>query len=202
MKVPKFLCVLVQVLLLLLRSTRCHGWGTIGHEVVANVAWAALSAEARTWVTLLLSSNGTSSFPATTTIRHANDQDASNSRATTLKTIQQEDNSPLGEVADWADQVRHYLPWSAPLHYIDVRDDLLAHGCHVDPALNPQCRFLYERDCPDDTCVAGAIVNYTHQLLLPQHWNQPQSLLRGTRPFQPTIGGSKATKEALMFLTQ
>ena len=27
-----------------------------------------------------------------------------------------------------------------------------------------ECNFAYQRDCPNDVCVAGAIQNYTHQL--------------------------------------
>lgn len=92
--------------------------------------------------------------------------------------------TPLAIVADWADQVRFYYKWSSPLHYIDVRDDIiLPRGCPVksmstttlngvltdDTPFNnvtysSNCYFNYTRDCPNDICAAGAIMNYTTQL--------------------------------------
>jgi hypothetical protein len=178
----------------------CHGWGTTGHEIVANVAWRRLSNETRAWVLQVL--NATDEDDETV-ISDNNDDDP---------------GSPLGAVADWADQVRHFLPWSAPLHYIDVRDDLFSEGCHTAPHLNPSCRFDYDRDCRNNTCVAGAIVNYTHQLLrmvelaAAVHPNisskQQQQLLRGSEslkddlPFLNEVSNIPKTKEALMFLTQ
>ncbi|XP_027098347.1 endonuclease 2 [Coffea arabica] len=62
----------------------------------------------------------------------------------------------LGSLCSWADRVKFHYPWSSPLHYIDTPDNL--------------CTYLYSRDCKDengtkDRCVAGAINNYTSQLL-------------------------------------
>ncbi|KAK6146861.1 hypothetical protein DH2020_020730 [Rehmannia glutinosa] len=62
----------------------------------------------------------------------------------------------LGSVCSWADRVRFRYHWSAPLHFIDTPDNL--------------CTYQYKRDCKDgdgiqDRCVAGAINNYTTQLL-------------------------------------
>ncbi|GER32783.1 endonuclease 2 [Striga asiatica] len=62
----------------------------------------------------------------------------------------------LSNVCLWADRVRFRYHWSAPLHYIDTPDNL--------------CTYQYKRDCKDgdgiaDMCVAGAINNYTTQLL-------------------------------------
>ncbi|KAK6122284.1 hypothetical protein DH2020_043904 [Rehmannia glutinosa] len=62
----------------------------------------------------------------------------------------------LGSVCSWADRVRFRYHWSAPLHFIDTPDNL--------------CSYQYKRDCKDgdgiqDRCVAGAINNYTTQLL-------------------------------------
>eukprot|EP00339_Tiarina_fusa_P022639 CAMPEP_0117005448 /NCGR_PEP_ID=MMETSP0472-20121206/6063_1 /TAXON_ID=693140 ORGANISM="Tiarina fusus, Strain LIS" /NCGR_SAMPLE_ID=MMETSP0472 /ASSEMBLY_ACC=CAM_ASM_000603 /LENGTH=353 /DNA_ID=CAMNT_0004706697 /DNA_START=291 /DNA_END=1352 /DNA_ORIENTATION=- len=118
--------------------------------MVANIAWHRIQNEdTKAWIeTILGPQNGT--------------DDA---------------GSPLAAVADWADRVRHFKPWSGPLHYIDVRDDLYKGGCHYTnnsssnsssgssnaPAAG--CSFDYERDCPNDICVAGAILNYTSQLL-------------------------------------
>jgi S1/P1 Nuclease len=96
--------------------------------------------------------------------------------------------SPLAVVADWADRVRYYEPWTAPLHFIDVQDDVIAGGCPVAVVVNnkhtdasdhhqiqqqpvpdadqQQCQFIYARDCVDNVCVAGAILNYTKALLV------------------------------------
>ncbi|KAM7484577.1 hypothetical protein LguiA_000586 [Lonicera macranthoides] len=62
----------------------------------------------------------------------------------------------LGSVCSWADRVRFRYRWSSPLHYIDTPDNL--------------CSYQYTRDCKDESgvearCVAGAINNYTTQLL-------------------------------------
>ncbi|KAK3018733.1 hypothetical protein RJ639_003027 [Escallonia herrerae] len=62
----------------------------------------------------------------------------------------------LGSVCSWADHVKFHYRWSPPLHYIDTPDNL--------------CTYQYDRDCKDengvkDRCVAGAINNYTSQLL-------------------------------------
>ncbi|CAM8881675.1 unnamed protein product [Rhodiola kirilowii] len=61
----------------------------------------------------------------------------------------------LGSLCSWADRVRFRYHWSAPLHFINT------------PQL---CSFKYSRDCKDedgvaDRCVAGAVNNYTMQLL-------------------------------------
>jgi hypothetical protein len=193
---------LLRTLVVLLAAaccpSACHSWGTTGHEIVANVAWRRLSNEARAWVVQVLNATMENS-----TVNNVRDDE--------------DPGSPLGAVADWADRVRHFLPWSAALHYIDVRDDLFSDGCHMDPHLNPSCRFDYDRDCPNNTCVAGAIVNYTHQLLqrvddLSQDDSstskQPaQPQLRGSgslndSPFSDQVSSIPKTKEALMFLTQ
>jgi len=109
--------------------------------------------------------------------------------------------SPLASVADWADTAKytHDYHWTGPLHYIDIRDDLIPGGCPVIPPPPPppqtprsrsldtntnvtttfssssssSCHFDYQRDCPRDFCVAGAIVNYTSQLA---HHNKSQSM--------------------------
>ncbi|KAJ7954110.1 Endonuclease [Quillaja saponaria] len=62
----------------------------------------------------------------------------------------------LGSVCSWADHVKFIYHWSSALHYIDTPDNL--------------CNYQYERDCKDGNgekgrCVAGAINNYTTQLL-------------------------------------
>ncbi|EPS72659.1 hypothetical protein M569_02096, partial [Genlisea aurea] len=62
----------------------------------------------------------------------------------------------LGSLCLWADHVKFRYHWSQPLHYVDTPDNL--------------CSYQYSRDCKDqdglpDRCVAGAINNYTSQLL-------------------------------------
>ncbi|CAO2180751.1 unnamed protein product [Urochloa humidicola] len=62
----------------------------------------------------------------------------------------------LSSLCSWADDVKFRYHWSSPLHYIDTPDDL--------------CTYSYDRDCKDEDgvegrCVAGAINNYTSQLL-------------------------------------
>ncbi|KAL1568426.1 Endonuclease 2 [Salvia divinorum] len=62
----------------------------------------------------------------------------------------------LGSLCSWADRVKFRYHWSSPLHYLNTPDNL--------------CNYQYNRDCKDedgiqDRCVAGAINNYTTQLL-------------------------------------
>ncbi|XP_019160304.1 PREDICTED: endonuclease 2 isoform X2 [Ipomoea nil] len=61
----------------------------------------------------------------------------------------------LSSMCSWADNVRFRFHWSAPLHFINTPD---------------VCNFQYKRDCKDEDgevgrCVAGAINNYTTQLV-------------------------------------
>ncbi|KAI3467078.1 hypothetical protein Pfo_023741 [Paulownia fortunei] len=65
-------------------------------------------------------------------------------------------DNDLASLCSWADRVRFRYHWSSALHYIDTPDNL--------------CTYQYDRDCKDedgtqDRCVAGAINNYTNQLL-------------------------------------
>ncbi|GAV66294.1 S1-P1_nuclease domain-containing protein [Cephalotus follicularis] len=61
----------------------------------------------------------------------------------------------LASLCSWADQIRFHYRWSAALHFIDTPE---------------VCNYNYARDCHDEAgnknrCVAGAINNYTSQLL-------------------------------------
>ncbi|XVF84774.1 hypothetical protein PTKIN_Ptkin17bG0065600 [Pterospermum kingtungense] len=61
----------------------------------------------------------------------------------------------LGSVCSWADQVKFRYRWSSALHFLNTPDT---------------CNYQYKRDCKDEDgelgrCVAGAINNYTSQLL-------------------------------------
>ncbi|KAG6398925.1 hypothetical protein SASPL_140397 [Salvia splendens] len=73
----------------------------------------------------------------------------------------------LGSLCSWADRVKFRYHWSSPLHYINTPDDL--------------CNYQYNRDCKDedgiqDICVAGAINNYTTQLLSYQDTSSTNNL--------------------------
>nr|ANW72271.1 bifunctional nuclease 1 [Tradescantia hirsutiflora] len=59
----------------------------------------------------------------------------------------------LSALCTWPDQIRYWYKfrWTSPLHFIDTPDK--------------DCTFDYTRDCPDDKCVAGAIQNFTSQLM-------------------------------------
>ncbi|KAL0699204.1 hypothetical protein Bca4012_055326 [Brassica carinata] len=59
----------------------------------------------------------------------------------------------LAAVCSWPDEIKR-LPqwkWTAALHFADTPDY--------------KCNYDYSRDCPEDWCVAGAIFNYTNQLI-------------------------------------
>jgi S1/P1 Nuclease len=158
-----------------------HAWGKQGHEMVGNVAYALLDNTTQHWVDNILQGAQHTPNNDTTT---ADDDDC-------------EDCASLGQVADWADAVKytHDYHWTAPLHYADVRNDLIVPGgCPViiddvyhknsnnnnnnkdtttttttnssRTGINSNCHFEYERDCARDVCVAGAITNYTHRLLI------------------------------------
>lgn len=78
-------------------------------------------------------------------------------------------DNDLGSLCSWADQVRPHYRWSSALHYIDTPDNL--------------CSYQYNRDCKDedgiqDRCVAGAIYNYTNQLITANsQYNLTEALL-------------------------
>ncbi|KAL8549585.1 hypothetical protein ACS0TY_008430 [Phlomoides rotata] len=79
----------------------------------------------------------------------------------------------LSTLSTWADGVKTQYPWSRALHYVYTPDKL--------------CTYNYTRDCKDeegvkDRCVAGAINNYTTQLLTyhkssPNSYNLTEALL-------------------------
>ncbi|KAE8719840.1 Endonuclease 1 [Hibiscus syriacus] len=88
-------------------------------------------------------------------------------------------NGDLSSLCVWPDQVRHWYRyrWDKSLHFIDTPD--------------VACSYEFSRDCHDqhgvkDMCVAGAIQNFTSQLL---HFREGSS----DRPYNMT--------EALLFLS-
>lgn len=61
----------------------------------------------------------------------------------------------LASVCSWADEIKFHYPWSRSLHYVNTPD---------------VCNYQFARDCKDESgrkgrCVAGAVQNYTRQLL-------------------------------------
>jgi hypothetical protein len=144
-------------------------WGKEGHEVVGNLAWKLLSEQSQSAVRNI------------------------------LQDVPIPDNctacSPLGQVADWADTVRrtHEYFWSGPLHYVDIMDEQIQGGCPVrnetQKISQDECRFEYERDCANDICVAGAVVNYT------------QHLHKFRRDETREYGDELLVRDSLMFLT-
>ncbi|KAI3832949.1 hypothetical protein MKW98_025833 [Papaver atlanticum] len=88
-------------------------------------------------------------------------------------------NGDLSALCTWPDQIRHWYKyrWTSSLHFIDTPDNA--------------CTFDYSRDCHDphgkkDMCVAGAIQNFTSQLM---HYKEGSS----DRQYNMT--------EALLFLS-
>ncbi|KAK1303228.1 Endonuclease 1 [Acorus calamus] len=76
----------------------------------------------------------------------------------------------LSALCTWPDQIRHWYKyrWTSNLHFIDTPDNA--------------CTFDYSRDCHDpkglkDMCVAGAIRNFTSQLMHYRDDNLTESLL-------------------------
>lgn len=75
----------------------------------------------------------------------------------------------MSSVANWADQMTHtdQFRWTEPLHFVNVQDS--SKAC-ITPDGYHKCTFVYSRDCVDthghkDFCNAGAIANYTGQLV-------------------------------------
>ncbi|OMO65081.1 S1/P1 nuclease [Corchorus olitorius] len=74
----------------------------------------------------------------------------------------------LAAVCSWADDIKWYYKWhwTSPLHYVDTPDF--------------KCNYNYCRDCHDsnghnNSCVTGAIFNYTSQLYSAYQGSNPQS---------------------------
>ena len=119
-----------------------YSWGTDGHEIIGNIAYERLSTKSQEKACAILSMN--------------DDNDP---------LFGDDGQSCLGRIADWADAYKysHDGGWSKPLHYVDVEDSLVTNGCHYNNTDN--CTFVYERDCANDFCVAGAVTNYSTRLI-------------------------------------
>lgn len=165
----------VIIYLLLFHSLPVEAWGSDGHEIVANIAYRRLSNSTRTAVNTLLMGN--SKKAVVIEDEFLEQEYLREHRALELKELgitTNFTNSPLAKVANWADHVRYTKSWSwtAPLHFIDVQDTYYTNGCHYDDLVEPwnkkknkeKCKFVYDRDCKNDFCAAGAISNYSNIL--------------------------------------
>ena len=173
-------------------------WGEIGHEIVANIAWSRLDDDPQLQMHLRKILNVTQSHTTTTVFGNVK-EDGHIDDNISFHNDDDDPGSPFAQVANWADHVRHFLPWSGQLHFIDVQDEIIDGGCHYHPhhhdddnddehhndgqGNNDKCMFFYERDCVDNECVAGAILNYSTQLLPAameqKHQMEKQQLLLG-----------------------
>lgn len=146
-----FLTTLI-VYLLVVNPHETEAWGRDGHEIVANVAYRRLSRSARAEINAILLSPSSNDDRRRGDVEHQQDDDG---------------DTPLARVADWPDRVRYTKEWSwsAPLHFVDVRDDAYEGGCRYRESTaaddERRCELVYERDCANDFCVAGAIANYS-----------------------------------------
>ena len=137
----------------------CRAWGKLGHQTVANVAWDLLDESTR----------------------HQIQQVLDGSAEPQVHSICAEPCSPLAFVADWADDARYsrYWHWTGGLHYVDIQDDSMPSECMNDQTGNHdlmvECRFQHARDCQDDFCVSGAILNYTQQLMTADQQKNPDN---------------------------
>jgi hypothetical protein len=149
-----------------------HAWGEIGHEIVANIAWTRLDDDPQLQMHLRKILNVTVTVTTSNTTKSITNAGKHDNNSNS----DEDDGSPLANVANWADHVRHFLPWSGPLHFIDIQDEVIDGGCHYHPHFDVvshdddddnrrACMFHYERDCVENGCVAGAILNYSSQLL-------------------------------------
>jgi hypothetical protein len=65
-------------------------------------------------------------------------------------------NERLQDICTWADEVRSQsqYSWSSNLHFVNPQHD----------PVDNECSFSMSRDCDNNFCVVGAVLNYTDQL--------------------------------------
>ncbi|KFK41239.1 hypothetical protein AALP_AA2G103900 [Arabis alpina] len=138
--------VMIIIAWLLYAAPNVHGWGTEGHTIVCKIAQTRLDEAASKAVNELLPKSA---------------------------------QGDLSSLCLWADRVKFRYHWSRPLHYINTPDALypkepvpIRTRTWTRPEYpNAQAySYQYNRDCKDEDgekgrCVAGAIYNYTTQLL-------------------------------------
>ncbi|KAL7570027.1 hypothetical protein ACA910_017069 [Epithemia clementina (nom. ined.)] len=165
------------------------GWGKLGHQAIANVAWDLMNTATKEAVHGIL-------LGSAEPLVHA---------------ICDEPCSPLAYVADWADTARYSkeYSWSGPLHYVDIQDQLLPDSCQSTTTATvaqmiwnatdwlPECNFVPSRDCADQQCVTGSILNYTLQLKISTSVQDDDS--NNNNNMEDNID-ARQQKVALMFL--
>jgi len=188
------------LLCLLSLSAKVNGWGHEGHCIVANIAYSRLTPDVQEAVKSILNytlSDSDLGYGVSDT--HGGKDDLLNT-------------SPLAAVANWADKVRFTTKyhWSTPLHFVDVRDDMIDGGCPCTRSvgddgdmrllmnddndgdddqsctIHSSCWFVYDRDCAEDFCAVGGIANYTSRLVDSFHPSSAggdlhDPMLRGSR---------------------
>ena len=182
------------------RSNYANAWGTEGHRVVANLAWRLIQEETRDAIVDIL----------------ALDHDYYGVQMIEICGDNEDPCSPLGAVAEWADDVKKERGSSGPSHSINTLENPLA----LSDESNTTARTIdFNADCPKDDCIIGDIVTFTNELKAEPRLRQRRQLIEP--PWYPVIvwfrellkfifmgtnsvfGGShgNAEKEALMFLT-
>lgn len=91
-------------------------WGTIGHEIVATIAQALLPLHIRSQLC--------NNLPNTTAY-HA--MELSENDTIPIRTNV---HCHLAPIANWADQVKHVMPWTSHMHYVNAVADEPPSACH------------------------------------------------------------------------
>jgi len=195
---------MISLLLIICRLCLVEAWGHEGHAIVADIAYERLSPSIQEIVTKAL-------FPD---MPYNHTQYA----------------SPLSAVASWADKVRFtkQYAWTTPLHFVDIRDDLIDGGCpstsipmssisssanasasddptRIDHDTYSNCSFVFQRDCGDGRCAASAIENfslhlYNDQSVIEAIFLKLQQDTPGLRGAMSKGNGTITKRESLMFL--
>lgn len=106
-----------------------------------------------------------------------------------IKQVCDEECTPLGDFAKWADDVRDedeadgVYTYTAPHHWAEVPDDEISCPILHDDDDNT-CWFDYDRDCPNDDCIIGAIVTHTTNLL---NWRDERRRLESRDGIQESL---------------
>lgn len=129
-----------------------QAYGTPGHRVVANLAWRLVSNETQEIIQDILQ-QGVSLYTAQIVEICGDNEDAC---------------TPLGKVAEWADDMKDPLGDEGPVHSIQTSNtapkltDRTEEGLLASPTAYS---VNYTVDCPDDLCVLGAIVQFSGDLM-------------------------------------
>lgn len=150
MKQPGVVAFVPLLLVSILQSSNSSvgAFGTVGHQIIANVAWKLLTPGTQTKVQTLL--------------------DPSSLFYTLFYYEPCDECTPLGAVSHWADAIRD--SGSSAKHFINVQDANVVDCSVLDPSANfstsTNCQLVLDRDCTTkDDCVVRAIVDVSTALL-------------------------------------